>query len=363
MPETANNSAFKSLIKKLCGNNVLKTEAKVLALEKIYCTHFPESLRDLLSAIIASKKGIDFFEWRFHADEILDYDELKKNGKNLFEELVLLDQENYLGTWMADIFSQVIYIGSQGNGDGYYANVNYIDDPKSNPANAEVLHFDHEEAYFDSTFAYSIENLAEVIDLFEGYRSEEKTDTEKMKERMLTLKDKVNLSWHFDDLVKATDIKPVYEIKSDPMNRVLWNFYRSLWIQYILRNDGVHTLTDSLEVLKNVREKTEKLSHSSVKDYLIPLVRKGEKMNDPMKGIYWVWHTYFTEPEYLEEVCDYFKSSSSSVMLADAISLVLSFHKGERKKLGKIEDLPALQKKFIDALSKDTSKVPEGEQR
>lgn len=316
--------------------------AKVIELEKRYNTPLPGDLRRLLCAVLASGHGVGMREWRLGSDEIAP----ALGTENQFERIVELDQGNYLGTWMLELFTNSIYLGQLGNGDGYYAALKF----KGVPADfreCEIAYFNHETYDLEFPFADSLPAMVAVNLLHDRLGNEEEFDRKALKSDMQALKDRLNLPWHFESLSEVTGVKPSFEGTIAQLSRFL--MYRALWLVYLLRADGVHKLQNLPKAFQLVERKPiedfdEWLSHVTPAS--------------PVSLTYWLWEFFFFQKnERLERALEAMKQLPSP-LVQDCVRLISELHSGKRKRLGKIEDVQALRREFL-ALDLDPDRAGE----
>lgn len=332
-------SSVSGLVKFLSHKDNVKTNERVATLQKVYGVTFSKDMEQLLSAVMVSQNGVTRPEWHFSRNEITDYAIFLNDKKNLFEQAILLDQENYLGTSMEEIFGNLMYIGSLGNGDAYFAHLQYpIQGSKDESSVCEnIVFFDHEVHDFSSTFAESLESLVVASDALEKVsKTNKKVDSVEVKKMMSSLKNKVNLSWHYKSLITMSGVQPAYK-EGITDEGYKWKVFRALWVTYLLRDDGVHTIADALEFYERQDKVWEKIHKEKQNIHQQIEKIRASKIGDISPSVtYFLWVAYFTQNDSLLELCSVIKEKSKSPLVHDAIELVLSFYEGKRKSLGKI---------------------------
>ena len=134
---------------------------------------------------------------------------------------------------MLEYATNCIFIGTAGNGDAYLASL----DPGTD--STEILLWDHETNDIRSTIADLLSSLAYANRLLNMVKnSDDAVNLEEIAVEFTRIKDRVNLSWHYGSLEETAGVKGKFKAK----NQVRFPFYRSLWINYLLRNDRVHEL-------------------------------------------------------------------------------------------------------------------------
>lgn len=313
---------------------VIDTVRQVEEIEEVYNIKFPDELEKLLSALIATKRRTYFFEWNFSAEDIMDYSSFK--GKNLFEEMVKLDQQNYFGIRMLELFTNSIFFGSLGNGDTYFVNFNMLNENKERRA-VEIVFFNHEIYDLEFVFADSLESFITVNELLDDIIDddmiEDTIDTEAFTVEMGKLAGKVNLPWHFNELMNITMIEPEYKT----VEQARYLMYRSLWVIHLLKSDDLINMGRIPEIFSLIK-------HPPINniDEFIKLV----SAQNPVSSIYWLWYFFFfNKEEYLQKFCEALEVIPSP-MVQDAIKLVCELQNG-RKELGIIKDIHKLREQFL----------------
>jgi HEAT repeat protein len=281
-------------------------------------------------------------EWRIFGREVWLPDPARGN---LAEQIIKLDQGNYHGPCILEYSAGCIYLGTAGNGDAYFAAV----DPHRD--NAEVYLYDHETFDLYRPIADSISSLAYANHLLamieESEDDSEATSLKNVAEAFERIKDRVSLSWHYRSLEEAAEAEGCYDGSDDAR----WLYYRSLWINYLLRNDGVHKLSDVAEVFGFIDHNQWGLERTLALSHLGSL---------PQTAFYWLWRLFFFDKdEKLRQVIEITKASANPVV-RDMALLVEELQNG-RKELGSIKDIHALREKFVK-LDLDPDRAEEREQ-
>jgi len=287
----------------------------------------------------------DIGEWRIWGEDVWLPDPAKGN---LAEQIITMDQGNYLGTCILEVAASCVYIGSLGNGDAYFATVN-----GRTPERAEVVYWDHETNDLEFACADSLATLAYANHLLAAVTAEEEEDDDDARSLAATVENfqrianRCRLPWHFGDLEEAAEVEGEYE--GTGFARFL--FYRSLWINFLLRNDGVHEMDAvkrSFGILDHGRmDLAATLQH--------PFLAKA-----PATAFYWLWRLFFfNKEEELRKVIALTKESENP-LVRDLALLVEELQSG-RRKLGSIDDIHALRTAFIE-LDLDPARAQEREQ-
>lgn len=301
----------------------------------------PTNYRDLVAEYLATELPPEldqFLQWRStHNFGYCNYGEWRiwdvdrwaptpENG-NLFEQLVLMDQENYLGTAMMEHLAGWVFLGTAGNGDSYFAHPNHAD-----PNQAEVIFFNHETASPDFTLSDSIASLAWANHCYEQLESED-FDHDQFIEDFELLENRVTLPWHYGSLEEEAELEPEYEAKS----RGVFYFYRATWIDYLLKQNGVVEVEDIGDLFYTDIHAGLKFEDALGSHYLT---------STPLTALYWLWRLFWFDKPELNTCLDTVAEHPSPIV-RDCVALIREFQDG-RKSLGKIEDIFALRQRFLD---------------
>lgn len=298
----------------------------------------PEELDQYLTWRSSHRFGYcNFGEWRMW-DEDLWLPE--PEGGNLFEQLVLMDQENVLATAMMGQFARWVSIGSAGNGDQYFAHVDDLD-----PQRVEVVFYDHETSSPSFVCADSLSSFAWLNRCYVAFFDNEDAEDEapglaQITEDMSRLEGRVALSWHFDELEEATEFEPGYEAKSD----ALYLFHKFVWISDLLRNNSIGAFEELAEVFYEGLHAELNFEQAKTRPF------------DASSALYWIWRLFWFDKPELEE-CLELVASHDSPVVRDCVALVREFLEG-RTELGTIEDIFALRERFL-ALDLDPDRAEE----
>lgn len=273
----------------------------------------------------------NFQEWRIWDEDL----ELPDMGTtNRFEQRILLDQNNYLGTAMSEVFMGAVYLGSLGNGDAYLACQG------NDPDAWEIVFWDHEENYPSFLFADSISSLAFANQLLDNVEDAE-TQEDQLISDFQKIQDRVKLSWHFNSLEEETGLEPDFKGTSNAR----YYYWRMAWVNYLLRANGVVEIRNISNYF--VEQIHAQLTFEDAKKYIH--VRR-----NPLTQYYWMWRLFwFNQPE-LQEMLE-IAENAPSPLVRDCASLIRELQSG-RKQLGKIQDIHALREQFI-ALDLDPARA------
>ncbi len=235
--------------------------------------------------------------------------------------IVLLDQLAYLGTNLAEVFSGVISLGSLGNGDTYHYEIFDTELQDGSKIDRCVLSWDHETHEFDEdVFADSISSLTYLCSLTNAV-DEELVSEDVALQGFESLRERVCPTWHFS----IEEFEPLEAEFNNPR----YYFWRSAWIQYFLRNNGIVDVEDLEDVF--------------VANLNAPLTPEVYALRiEAMKtytstAVYSMWKAFmFDEPE-LEEILTVCSEHKGRVV-RDCEKLIREFQNG-REQLGRISNI------------------------
>ncbi len=267
---------------------------------------------------------------------------------NLLERIITTDQQNYLGTELSDLFAGTMFFGSLGNGDTYHFGL--FDD--LHLERGQVYLHDHETAELVDPVASDLSSFCFLVSLCHAHQSLEAVSPAGFKEAYGMLEERVAVPWHFRDLqaehagVEGED----FDYSSDHQQSRLW-FYRSAWIRYLLRNDGVVDVEDMPD-----------LFHEQFNPPLDRELHEQFLENAPRyvpTALYMLFRYFFFDAAArlaeTVEAC----AESPSRLIRDAADLVRQLQDG-RAELGSIEDVQLLRRQFL-ALDLDPDRAEERE--
>jgi WD40 repeat protein len=270
-------------------------------------------------------------EWRIWDDDVWLPDPEKGN---LAEQIITIDQQNYLGTCMLEYASACIFLGTAGNGDAYFASF----DPRDNNGSAKVIYWNHETNDLEFVLADSLSSLAYANCLLaqvEGSEDEEegKAEPSQIAKGFKHISERARLSWHYRELEEVAEAKGCYEATAP----AFYFFYRALWINYLLRNSDVHELSAVTKVFNLVDQGKQDLEQ---------VIAAGVLSRYPVSAFYWLWRLFFlNKEESLRDVITTTKTSTNPVV-RDMALLVEELQNG-RRRLGSIKDIHALREEFL----------------
>ncbi len=282
----------------------------------------PDQMRRFLHALSG---GVN--TWSTFNELRLDNDLLPNlpESENLFELVMLRDQPAYLGTGLGELFSGAIGIGSQGNGDTYHLAVYPGTDDDDQPRRPQVLHYDHDAHGFSDIFADSVASLVYLCALGNA-RDKRLLSDSAYQSGLRALYGRVLPTWHFSIRDKAPDFTPLdsYTTLSE------FFFYRSRWIQLLLKAGTVHDIADAREVF-----------HAPINGPIDPAVHEQRLANCRAAvptALYAMWRAYiFDEPE-LDDILTVCAAAPARIT-RDSAALITELRAGTRTRLGSIADV------------------------
>lgn len=267
----------------------------------------------------------NFGEWRIWDQERWLPD--PEQG-NLFEQIVVMDQNNYLGTALLEFLSNFVFLGTAGNGDVYFGHQNPAD-----PGQCEVVFWNHETQQTEFVFADSLSSFAWTNHLYCRLEDDD-FDHDEVAADMALIADRVNVSWHYSSLVDEASVEPEYESNS----RAIYYAYRAMWLIYLLRNNRVQDVEDCAEMFWPDIHAPLKFEDAEKGPYL---------QGSTITGLYWLWRLwFFDKKEQLGRCLEVLRGHRSPVV-RDAAKLVKELEDG-RRELGTIEDMHALRQQWLD---------------
>lgn len=303
-----------------------KSGSQLKDFEPVWGIKPPADLVALTSAIAGAKR--ELYEWRYENEGLPN----PLKGKNVFEEIVLRDQKNYLGTGLFEAFAGLHFIGYQGNGD-YYLLETFPKDETH-----RVIHFDHET--FDFTpFADSANSLALLTSAC-AEQEARRLSVATWKKVTDYLAKRASPTWHFRTILGKAKLD--YEGEPTAGARA----YRCRWMIYLFRQDGVMAIEDMPDLF-------DARFNPPLTEALYEELKP--RIHVPPTALMLLWRAFFFDDEvWLARMLAVAKKSKSR-LVRDAGLLVEEFRAG-RKKLGKIADIHKLKAQFL-ALDLDPSRA------
>ena len=299
--------------------------------QEIWGRPMPADLRTFLT-LLARTNWTDLYECR---TEPVGFPMPEGDG-NLLEHIICCDQQNYLGTELSDLFAGTIFIGSLGNGDTYHFGL--FDD--LHLERGQVYLHDHETAEMVDPMASDLGSFSYLVSLCHAYDTLEAVSPGGFAEAYGKLEGKVAVPWHFRELQTghAGVDSEEFDYSSSHQQSRLW-FYRSAWIRYLLRNDGVVDVDDMPD-----------LFHEQFNPCLDEELHQQFLENAPRyvpTALYLLFrYFFFDDAGRLGETIEACAGSASR-LIRDAGALVRQLQEG-RKELGSIEDVQLLRRQFLD---------------
>ncbi len=315
--------------------------------EDVWGRPMPGDLRRFLS-LMARTDWADLYELR--ADPVGF--PMPQDDDNLLEHIITSDQQNYLGTELSDLFAGTMFIGSLGNGDTYHFGL--FDDLHLD--RGQVYMHDHETAEMVDPMASDLSSFCFLVSLCHAYDTLESVSPAGFAEAYRALEGKVAVPWHFRDLQSehAGVEGEAFDYNASHQQSRLW-FYRSAWLRYLLRNDGVVDVESMPEVFHE--QFNPRLDHELHEQFLENAPRYVPT------ALYLLFRYFFfdDDPRLAETLaaCE----DSPSRLIRDAADLVEQLRQG-RRQLGSIEDVQRLRRRFLDLdLDPDRAEAREAERQ
>lgn len=240
-----------------------------------------------------------------------------------FEDTVIADQENTESFQMIKNLVGAVELGKKGK-DTYLA-VRH----EYSPERSEVWLFSNEDAAPHHAVAADIPTFFYANHLLNTSRSGR--DLDEIANQFKPMNDRVVCESLSENIGVSS------EYLSDSKDEFPYVFNRSYWISHLLRSDddfSLEEIADTFHMDVHTPQVWEK-------------VRKFRFIREtPTTQLYWLWRLFwFNRSEELEE-CIQLATESPSRFVHSAIGLIEEFESG-RKKIGKIEDVHALRKKWV----------------
>lgn len=291
--------------------------------QAVWGAPMPAEYAEFRAATTPANVWSTFDEFRLNADLLPDV----PAEENLFELVVLRDQQAYLGTGLAEVFGGVFHIGSQGNGDSYHLAVYAQPRDSGHTMPRQVLHYDHEEHRFSDIFADELSSLV-YLSALEGAQDRRLISRDCYTAGLRSLYGKVDPTWHFSIGSKDPDFVRLEQYASLPE----YLFFRSRWIQTLLKNDRVYGVKDAPSYF------ADNLNPIITAD--VAAARLNTCTTSVPTALYSMWRAFlFDEPtldDYLR-VC----ATVPARLTRDCARLIEELRAGTRTRLGSISDVPA----------------------
>lgn len=295
------------------------------AFERTYGSPMPAEYVDFRAATAGCDPWSSFNELRLDAQPAHTID----TDGNLFEALLLRNQDNFLGTDLAEVFTGVFGFGSLGDGDTYHLEVY----PEDNPPAHVVFHFNHDEAIFSGIVADSLASQVYLAALTHAHH-EKLVSREAYGHGLRALRDRVDPPWQFGTSV-GENFGPLDSVESAEGRDAEYFFARSQWLVYLLRNDHF------IEV-----EDIPRFFLPQVNPVLGPVPERLDRIAGyTPTALYYLWRAFmFDEPE----LDDYFTAARTSParLTRDAGAFIEELRDGRRTTVGTITDVADWLRRF-----------------
>lgn len=329
------NNELATLFNEFCKINIgdrYDEISDIVDLENEMNIKFPDSLRKLLN-IISRENSLKFAEWVPVRSEELYISRKVDTDKNLFEQLIIYDQNDKKGTSLIEVFTNSILLGYLKNGDRYYVNINV-----SRNNRVEVVYMNNYTGKYEFLFADSIESFIMVNTVLTKVMDEDSGIDDIVsyaKKYMEIMESKLNLPVQFKKLTEISGIEPVYK---SYFPEAVYLFYRSLWIVHLLKCTNISEVDDVVEIFNIIDRKSINTSEDHIKSI--------NEKTPTFKVIYWLWYLFFFKKDKaLEDMMEALKVIESP-LVNDTVTLVRELANG-RKELGKIKDIQSIRDRFL----------------
>ncbi|MED5369552.1 MAG: hypothetical protein VX899_00935 [Myxococcota bacterium] len=266
---------------------------------------------------------------------------LPPEGINLFEQLLLADQLNYLGNGLAGVFAGTLPLGDLGDGDSFHLDT-YPGDPQP-----QVLRWDHNRGFFAGVFSPDLQHSVFLNALCKA-AGEEQLSEEVQAAAFEALHGKVAPSWHFSIDDYDEDFEP---FKAEPgQSAALYFGYRARWIFTLLSHPSNWSIEEAGDVFY------ENLNEVVPDDALqgrLDMITKATPT-----ALYSIWRAYLFDEPHLEPFMEAAAEHPGRIV-QDAIKLIRELQAG-RQSLGKHHDWPASLARFR-ALDLDPARAEQRE--
>ena len=273
-------------------------------------------------------------------------------GVNTFEQLVLNDQLDFLGTALTEAFTSLVPVGSARNGDVFFHEIDPFEE--GDPLN--VLLWSHNSRSLSSVVTRDLDHfvyLAALTTLADKEKNSDHDDdysdgddddngnkastlSPPLQIGFKHLRSQVNPNFHLDPQSHDPTFVPW---TPEPGNSLpVYLFWRANWIIHLLRADA----HEGIKVIRRVF--TENLN----------LVFPPENLADQLKSVstrtgtalYFIWRAYLFDEPNLPVFMEAARSNPARIV-RDAAALIDELAAG-RQTLGRISDWPAYLQSFRD---------------
>lgn len=304
--------------------------------EEAWGTPMPDEVVAITKVMHAGLAAKVLYEWRPEIGVMT----IPPAEENLFEQIVVRDQEAELGTGLVEALAGQLYLGTYRNGDSHLASVYgegaLVHRQEPEPSGSRLLHiFDHEEHRLAFETARSVSAFAYFSALCRAIHGEQISESA-ARQALDRVRDAVAPSWHFRSILKRSGAAP-FEGFTDPRPLARAWFTRSLWLMALLR--------------PNARAGIEETKNLFVPGHNPPLTAelhdrwtKASRRLVP-SALYCMLRCFFFEDPRLEDYLAIGRASHARLS-RDCAKLIDETLVGRRKSLGKIDDLLALRDRF-----------------
>ncbi|MEN8904513.1 MAG: hypothetical protein ABF289_00985 [Clostridiales bacterium] len=323
---------FEKFLLNSVGKKISEDSNEVVDMEKQFNIKIPLSLKKLLN-IIAKGADINFGQWSLKDPSEIFLSRKLNLGKNLFEQLIVKDQENSSSSSIIEILTNSIFLGYMENKDRYYANINISRNDK-----VEVVYLNNKSNNYEFLFSDSIESFIFsnfILDKIKYISDDEAIPLDYFKSQMKLIEKRVNFPEQFNSVVEHTGIEPSYR---SYFPEAVYLYWRALWIVNLLKANSIKDVHKIRDIFNVIDRKSINKSEDQIKSV--------NSKTPAFKAIYWIWYFFFFNKidvlnEYLESI-----KIIPSPLVRDTIILIKELLDG-RKSLGRINDIYLVKTEFL----------------
>ncbi len=258
-------------------------------------------------------------------------------SENLVEQLIVHDQRNYTGLSLIEPLAGIVSIGTAAGGDAWHFGL-YDHLHSDAHGQGQIYSYNHAEHSLCDPIAKDASTFAYLNCICEA-RASGVLSARAFARAYGRLKKSVAATWHFAELEARAvpDASEGFRYKSRAI-LPRFMFFRALWINYLLRNNGTVTVSDMPRVF--VESANEPITEQSWKGWV-------ERVETVVPAaLYVLFRCFFFDdgPRLSDAVRACQKSPSR--LIRDAAKLVSELQDG-RRTLGTIRNVKKLKADFL----------------